>query len=223
MLKLFVFDIDGPLLEGLVVIDYVKFLNKQKLFDTQELKRILFEAKQYRAGKISYQKGATEVDDLFGEGLKGQSVKKIQHATQQFVRTLSKRIIRKNLQFLQLLQKRKTTKAVCLLSLEPQEWVDEIAKKLKIPKHHGYGAEFEKQNGYFTGKKWGQNAVTFKTQKLKTLMKKYRCKPRQTVFFGDQVTDWQSATKAKVHFVGLNPSRELVQKLKKQQKDWILT
>ena len=91
--KVALFDIDGTLVKGLLIVDFPGYLVKQGCFDRASESQISRLARNYKQGFVSYRYISTRIPKLYATGIKGQSQSKILRLARTFIRTSKGRVL----------------------------------------------------------------------------------------------------------------------------------
>ncbi|MBU0636339.1 HAD family hydrolase [Candidatus Micrarchaeota archaeon] len=215
--KVFAFDVDGPIYDGHLLVDFAAYLVARKRFDPNVHKEFLHNLAEYRAGKRPYKQAAQAAVDLFGKGIQGQSTTQIFDDAQAFVRKNKKKFFPKSIELLRRLKKQ--GKKIALLSLSSNELITAMGKTLKIPFDYYQGSWFKSRGGHYTGETNASNAHQFKKDFLARLGKRFKVPKNQVRMVGDSLSDLRSATAARIRFDPMNPDRELTKALNKPRKN----
>ena len=84
MKGLAVFDIDGTLVEGLIIQEFPRHLSERGFFDRSFMERIDGLVSQYRAGRVSYNEIGKLIPVLYASGITGQRVDIIEREAEEF-------------------------------------------------------------------------------------------------------------------------------------------
>lgn len=215
--KLVAFDVDGPLYDGAMIIDFANFLFERGLFRRDAYKRLTDTLKEYKAERINYGEMASSVLKEYGNGIAGQKIEKIVDGAENFIRKNKGKFFPKSVE--QLRNLKRQGKKVVLLTLSSSELVTAMGKTLKIPFDYYQGSWFESRNGRYTGKRLVTDIHSFKKDTLIKMSTRFRLPRNRMRMRGDAPSDLASSTAARVPFEPQNPNKELVRILKRPRKN----
>lgn len=216
--KLFLFDIDGPIYRGHMVVDFAIFLSAKNLFDPTALEKLLETVRRYKRHRLAYRHAITGALKCYAKGIRGQSARTIRAQARAYLHAHKQKVYPASVRKLRALQK---TARVGLVSLSPVECVVALEESLGIPFDYTYGTVFGVRKGRFDGTRRAHNPVDAKIIEIEKALRLLGVASRDTVFFGDTVTDRHSAHRAGVRFCPLHPDRELklyLNEMKKEKK-----
>lgn len=202
--KIAIFDIDGSLVDGFLLYNFVEYLVREKLFDRIVYKNMLNVLAKYKNGKISYDIFAKSVIDIYANGLKGKDVKDIENAAKFFVSENKIKLYRYAKDLFSLVSNRRKT---IFLTVTPKEVV--IALKSIFPFDDFIAMSFEKKGGVYTGEI--KRDLTSKDKKKKELEKYIETRKidmKDSVGFGDTVHD-MAFLETVAHPIVLNPDKAM--------------
>lgn len=78
------FDVDGTLVRGLLIVDFPGYLALKDCFDRGMESRIRSLAKLYRRGMVSYRYISTRIPRLYAAGIKGQAPSRVRELARAF-------------------------------------------------------------------------------------------------------------------------------------------
>ena len=198
------FDIDGTLMSGLVIVSFPYFLEKRNLFDKEVLKEFDSLIGQYKTGTISYRELGTEIPKQYAIGIQGQKPEDIKEASNDFLETQKNNVYDFSKNLISFTKKTGSAIAITGSPIEPMTAMNRIYGFDEI-----YATEVEIKNKTYT-EKLIQNMV-LKETKEKTifdLKEKYGFDLKNSFGFGD--TEQDLAILENVgHPIALNPNNEL--------------
>ena len=216
--RIFAFDVDGPIYSRDIDVDFALFLAKKGRFRKKAQEAFLQAMRDYEERNLSYPELCRQSIKAFAQGIERQNAAKIYWDAIEFVRENKGLFHNKGIQLLKQLSKRKNTKIV-LISASPEIVISVISRVLGCRADYIRGAGYQTRKGKFTGIPLTGDLILFKQKALNFVEKWFRAKKENIVYYGNQPADLLSAQAAGVRFRPMNPSHQL-QKLwkRKQQK-----
>lgn len=205
--KVWVFDVDGPIYDGHLIVDFVRHLAKRGHFKPDAFGRFMNALSDYATGKLSYRKTATLALTIYGEGIEGERSEYLFEQARVFVRENRQKFFPGSLEFIRKIKA--TGKRVALLSLSPDELISAMRSALGIDFDFFIGSHFSVKNGVFTGKAKRAQIVEFKRDRLERVSKVFKVETGAMRMVGDSRSDHAAARGAHVPFVAMNPDNEL--------------
>jgi phosphoglycolate phosphatase-like HAD superfamily hydrolase len=92
-MKASIFDIDGTLVKGLMIYEFLRHLLRIKMIDEKVFKEINNWVKLYLNGKTTYRKIAVEIPSVYSKGIKGFKEDDIKKEAIKFVDFYLKKFI----------------------------------------------------------------------------------------------------------------------------------
>ncbi|MDO8625504.1 MAG: HAD family hydrolase [Candidatus Diapherotrites archaeon] len=217
-IRIFLFDVDGPIYRGHMIVDFSVFLAKKGLFDEKALAGMHETVKRYKHHRLAYKHVITGALKAYAKGVRGQSENRIRQEAKRYIRQFRSSVYPESVRRLRRLKK---TARVGLVSLSPLECVQELERLIGIRFDYTYGTIFGVKHGRFDGTRKAHNPVDIKIVEIRKALKRFRVAPADAVFFGDTITDRHSAHAAGVHFKPMHSDRELrlyEREMKEQKK-----
>lgn len=142
-----VFDVDGTIIPGFIIVSLPKFLVKRKLFNQEKCNDILLLFKKYLSNDVSTATVVRQVPRLFAQGISGKKVKSVENATKKFMKAELSNIQKHTMLVIDRMKKKKLQ--LIAISGSPSFAIQYL--KI-IGFHESVGTTFQESNGRFTGK-----------------------------------------------------------------------
>jgi len=200
------FDIDGTLVEGLMIHEFPKYLAKKGVFENKIFEKIDSLVNLYKKNKATYRQIALEIPGLCSKCLKNISAEEILKEAKSFVDFyLMDNIWPYTKNLVQLMKGYGLMIGISGSPIEVVSYVGEIFN-FDIT----YGTEFEIINGVYTGKV-KQNLIIKETKEtlLKRTVEKYGIDLNQSFGFGDTEQDLSFLSEVGMP-ITLNPNSKLM-------------
>lgn len=207
-IQVHVFDVDGPLYDGDIDVDFAQYLSKKGLFDPKAAARMVGNVEGYSRGRIGYKSLAEQAIGLFALGVMGRSEAEILREARIFTKKYAGRFYGEGIRFLKRLRASAGVR-IGLLSTSPKIIISAIGSALAVRLDSLYGSEYGVRKGRFTGKPLTGDIVEYKRIALGKIAKGFGVPKTKMVFYGNSVTDLHSAGAAGVSFRPMRPSKEL--------------
>lgn len=202
--RLFIFDLDGVLIDGILVTAFAEFLAERKEISRKNLGKMLAIKKTYDENPEDYPTQATRLLTEYAGTLKGKAKIHVSVLAKEFVRSNKLRLQWYTENLLQF--SRQHGKSL-ILTGAPQE----LAEALKeiLPIDHVVGSEFETKDGLFSGKLQTNLALAEKKRSvLETWLEQNPVTIDNSFGFGDTLQDIPILERVKYPIV-VNPERGL--------------
>ena len=148
MLSCALFDIDGTLLRGFIILSFHEYLAEHRIVDGRYTGEITDISDRNMRGELSYRETAERVPALFAESLRGVEVELIESHAEAFMRShVSKTLFWYSQMLVDAM--RATVDMVIALSGSP---IESIRRLHGLGFHSEYGSIFEKEEGIYTGR-----------------------------------------------------------------------
>jgi len=148
MLSCALFDIDGTLLRGFIILSFHEYLAEHRIVDGRYTGEITDISDRNMRGELSYRETAERVPALFAESLRGVEVELIESHAEAFMRShVSKTLFWYSQMLVDAM--RATVDMVIALSGSP---IEPIRRLHGLGFHSEYGSIFEKEEGIYTGR-----------------------------------------------------------------------
>lgn len=183
--KLALFDIDGTLLKGLLIMDFPTYMARKGAFDCSMERELSNLARLYAQRRIPYQTLAIKVPELYAKGIEGQVRAKISAMGNDFISESRDRIFAYSKPLVSMMGKRGFVTVA--ISGSPIEVIRPL-EPLGFVKM--FGTEMEVQDGKYTGEV--QRNLIISTEKQKVidgLLKEYDVDLVHSFAFGDTEQD----------------------------------
>lgn len=204
--KAVVFDVDGPLYDGHLMVDFAQHLHATHRFDPGVFRKFMEALEVYKSGKMPYKEAAPLAVKLFAKGIRNVDSIFLFEEAQRFIKANRKKFFPRSVRYLRQLKRH--GKKVALLSLSPNEMVSAMGKALGIPFDYYYGSRMESRGGRFTGRTRSDQIHKFKANALSMLSRKWKIEKNRMRMRGDSRSDRSAARAAGVPFGYFNPDRE---------------
>ena len=179
------FDIDGTLINGQIIFEFPRFLEKKGLFGNKYLFRILETIVEYEVNFISYRDAGRKILDIYAKALCGLEKAIIEKEARIFM----KEHIRKKYDYTDSLVKLlKKDMVLVALSASPVEVVEAVRKY--IPFDYVFGTELETKDGVYTGNIWENLLDVGSKRRMQALIsKRLDIDLKKSFAFGDSDAD----------------------------------
>jgi len=179
------FDVDGTLIRGLLIVDFPGYLVRKGCFNPEKESEIRSLAQLYRRGAVSYRYISTRIPRLYAAGIEGQAQTRVRELGRSFIREAKGRIFPYTKGLVSLMAR--SGFLTVAISGSPIEVISPL-KSLGFAKI--FGTEMEVQRGTYTGKV--QRNLILSEEKKKvvgTLSTRYHVDFENSFAFGDTEQD----------------------------------
>jgi putative phosphoserine phosphatase/1-acylglycerol-3-phosphate O-acyltransferase len=207
------FDIDGTLVQGLMIHEFPKQLAKKDIFEKKLFKEIENWVRLYLKDKATYRKIAIEIPKLYSKGLKNIKEEVINKEARKFVSFYLKKFIRPYT--MDLVKLMKSYGLTIGISGSPIEVVSLVGKLFNFDVT--YGSELEIKDGIYTGL-IKQNMIIKETKEkvIERFVIENKIDLKKSFGFGDTEQDLSFLSKVGMP-IALNPNIELLKVFKKNK------
>lgn len=179
-------DLDGTIVKGISGLRFTRFLIRRRVLPFK--KSIILPAFRtaYDILRGKREEGIDEVDDLLAKWMKGLDKKKIEEQAMQYARLELNKVYKKSEKLIKW-HKKKEHKLI-LLSVSPDELIEEIGKLLGF--HECFGTNLEVKKGVYTGKINKPSLISKNRVKIIKLMEeKYDLDLSKSYAYGNDIND----------------------------------
>ena len=177
------FDIDGVLVKGFSLLDFVKFLEKRKIIKPEFFKKMLTLLADYKDKKIGYQKFAYDAVKIYSSSIKGKKQSEIENLAKEFIKSGEFSLIPYSKKVFDLINDYRKTVAITGSPIELVKAMRDIFNFDEI-----YASELILKNNIYSGKVKLNLALAGEKERLITqYFKKNSFK--NSVGFGDSESD----------------------------------
>ena len=198
------FDVDGTLVRGLLIVDFPGYLARTGCFDPGKESEIRSLAQLHRRGAVSYRYISTRIPRLYAAGIEGQAQSRVRELGRTFIREAKGRLFPYTKGLVSLMAR--SGFLTVAISGSPIEVVSPL-KPLGFAKI--FGTEMEVRRGVYTGRV--QRNLILSEEKKKvvgTIATKYPVDFENSFAFGDTEQDLPLLSEVG-NPVSLNPNSAL--------------
>ena len=179
------FDVDGTLVRGLLIVDFPGYLVRKGCFDPEKESEIRCLAQLYRRGSVSYRYISTRIPRLYAAGIEGQAQSRVRELGRAFIRETKGRIFPYTKGLVSLMAR--SGFLTVAISGSPLEVISPL-KPLGFDKI--FGTEMEVRRGVYTGRVQRNLILSGEKRKVvDTLSTRYRVDFEHSFAFGDTEQD----------------------------------
>lgn len=207
-----IYDVDGTLMCGFVIVSFPQFLAKKNLFDKQEIIKLNKLVDSYFSKNISYRTLGLALPQSYANGVNGRKVSDITDVCDEYLEEQKSNIYEFSAGLIKYMKRIGPGIAITGSPIEPINALNEVYGFDEI-----YGTELEINNGRYTGNVV-RNMIIKETKEktLQKIVKEKKIDLKQSFGFGD--TEQDTAILEKVgHPIALNPNENLLKICKERR------
>lgn len=198
------FDVDGTLVKGLLIVDFPRFLVGNGLFDRDSERAIRGLARLYKQGKATYRHISMRIPKLYAMGIRGRRRSEILDSAKTFVAANRGRLFPYSARLVSLMAENGFLNIA--VSGSPIEVVRPL---VALGFRRVFGSEMEVRNGTYTGKLRRNLILAEEKQKVvNALIANYHIDAENSFAFGDTEQDLPLLSSVG-HPIPLNPTASL--------------
>ena len=206
------FDVDGTLVKGFSLSDFVKFLYDKKYTSKENYDKFMHPLSLYHSSKLSYEAMAKLILKEYGNIIKGKTVSEIKELVQLFIKSEKFELYPYSIELINKMNSLGKTIAVTGSPYHLAHGLNNLFNFNKVA-----GTTYELKDNVFTGKVKKDMSIAIKKKKfIKDYIKTHSFNLKKSFAFGDTEHDiplFESVSNP----IYLNPNKELKEYMSKKK------